>query len=82
MSKVNTPQSRKTFISVGISVAAILSGLRFFILKKEKKANTVKMLTQDGKLVEIDVEKLSGKRKKISNDELKNWLNKKNKILV
>jgi hypothetical protein len=36
------------------------------------------MLTQDGKLVEVDVEKLyCGKRKKISDEQLKTWVNKK-----
>ena len=38
----------------------------------------VKMLTQDGKLVEVDADKLfCGKRKKISDEQLKNWVNKK-----
>jgi hypothetical protein len=36
------------------------------------------MITQDGKLVEVDAEKLGcGKRKKISDQELKNWIVKK-----
>ena len=36
------------------------------------------MLTQDGKLVEVDVTNLAcGKRKKISDDELKNWVKNK-----
>jgi hypothetical protein len=36
------------------------------------------MLAQDGKLVEVDVTKLAcGKRKKVSDDELKNWVRNK-----
>ena len=36
------------------------------------------MLTQDGKLVEVDAEKIYGsKRRKVSDDQLKNWVNKK-----
>ena len=45
--------------------------------KKKEKKNTVKMLTQDGKLVEVDADKLyCGKRKKISDEQLKNWVSK------
>jgi len=37
------------------------------------------MLTQDGKLVEVEVTKVIGSsRKKITDEQLKSWVNKKN----
>jgi hypothetical protein len=75
MDDVNKIQSRKKFIGVGIAATAFLTAFRFFIPQKKRKTETVKMLTQDGKLVEVDIEKLScGKRKKISDEQLKNWV--------
>ena len=34
------------------------------------------MLTQDGKLVEIEEDKLMGQRKRITDEELKSWVKK------
>ena len=40
--------------------------------------NTVKMLSQDGTLIEVDASKIGcGKRKKITDEQLKNWVAKK-----
>ncbi|MEP6675468.1 MAG: hypothetical protein ABJA78_09940 [Ferruginibacter sp.] len=78
MDKDHQKQSRKKFIGIGITAAAMLSVFRFFIPKQNKKTATVKMLTQDGKLVEIDAAMIyRGKRNKITDEELKNWVNKK-----
>ena len=59
--------------------AAILSGLFLFrwMIPKENKAETVKMLTRDGKLVEVDKKLLPGKKVKINDKELLSWVNKK-----
>lgn len=75
----NKIQSRKKFISIGVSTAALFTAFRFLIPKKaEKKTETVKMLTQDGKLVEIDAKSFYPDRgKKITNDQLQKWVNKK-----
>lgn len=43
---------------------------------KNKKPKTVKMLAQDGKLVEIEASYLAVNRKKISDKELQNWVRK------
>jgi hypothetical protein len=49
-------------------------GLQEFAEKKE----TIKMLTQDGKLVEVDAEMItSGKRSRITDEQLKNFVSKK-----
>ncbi len=45
--------------------------------KKAATPKTVKMLTRDGKLVEIDANLLASNRKRISDNELQQWVNKK-----
>jgi hypothetical protein len=74
----NKPTSRKKFVTWSIGVVSMLAAGRFFWGKpKKQNIQTVKMLTQDGKLVEVDVTNLGcGKRKKISDDELKTWVKK------
>ncbi len=76
MNNDNRLQSRKKFIGVGISTAALFTAFRFFLPKKKKKTNTVKMLSQNGELVEVDIAALPTGKKKITNDELQNWIKK------
>lgn len=76
MNTDNSLQTRKKFIGLGITAAALLTAFRFFIPEKKKKRKTVTMLTQDGKLVVVDVEALPAEKKKISNKELQNWIKK------
>ncbi len=72
----NKLQSRKKFIGVGISTAALFTAFRFFLPKKKKTTNTIKMLSQNGELVEVDIAALPTGKKKITNNELKNWIKK------
>ncbi|KAA9041091.1 hypothetical protein FW778_03355 [Ginsengibacter hankyongi] len=72
----NKIQSRKKFIGLGISAAALFTAFKFWVPKRKKETKTVKMLTQDGKLVEVDIAALSPKKKKITNKELQNWIKK------
>ena len=44
---------------------------------KNKKPKTVKMLTEDGKLVEVDVTQLSSHKRRISDKELQSWVKNK-----
>ena len=74
MDNDNKLQSRKKFIGLSISGAALFTAFRFFIPGKKKKPGTVKMLTQDGKLVEVDIAALSSKKKKITNKEMQTWV--------
>jgi hypothetical protein len=70
--------SRKKFLLWSATFFSSLTLLKFISGNKQKKTETVKMLTQDGNLVEVDVEKLPGnKRKKITDEQLKTWVNKK-----
>ena len=41
------------------------------------KEKPVKMLTEDGQLVEVDPKYLAGNGRKVTNDEIHNWVTKK-----
>jgi hypothetical protein len=77
MENDNKLQSRKKFIGLSISAAALFTTFKFFMPKKRIKSGTVKMLTQDGKLVEVDIAALPSKKKKITNKEMQNWIRNK-----
>ncbi len=68
--------SRKKFLLWSTVFLSSLTVLKFIAGNKMKKNETVKMLTQDGKLVEIDKALLSSARKKIKDEELKRWVKK------
>jgi hypothetical protein len=68
-------QSRLKFISWGIASAAVLAAFKFIKPAAKQKA-TVKMLTQEGKLVEVDIASLSADKKKITDIELQSWIKK------
>jgi len=36
----------------------------------------MKMLTQDGRLVEVDISRINGTKEKISNKQLQDWVKK------
>jgi hypothetical protein len=74
--QTNQPSSRKKFLFLGISAVALFSVFKFSFPKNKKKKNTVKMLTREGKLVEIDQELIKSSKKKITNAELKEWIKK------
>lgn len=75
MATENKKQSRRKFIAWGVASAALFSAIKF-LRPSPPKTETVKMLTQDGKLVEIDMAALPSKKKKITNNELQNWIKK------
>lgn len=81
MRQLNNTSSRKKFLVWGATVFASMTAFKFFSSKKTKESNkpqTIKMLAQDGTLVEVDADKLScGKKKKVSAEQLKNWVIKK-----
>jgi hypothetical protein len=69
-------QSRKKFLVWTAASLSSLTLLQFFKVSKKKKAETVKMLTREGKLVEVNVEAIPAKKKKVTNRELQNWIKK------
>ena len=68
--------SRKKFFLWGLGILSAVTAIKFVTPEKKKK-ETVKMLTQDGKLVEVDKEMLAAGGKKITDEQLKSWVSKK-----
>ncbi len=82
MEQTTKTPNRKKFLIWGATLLSSLTILKFLPGNKKHlnvpAGRTVKMLTQDGKLVEVDIENIScGKRKKVSDDQLKTWVNSK-----
>lgn len=70
--------SRKNFLSWTAAVGALMAIPAFLRTPKKKTGTkTVKMLTQDGKLVMVDVSNIPAKKKKASLSAIHNWINKK-----
>ena len=74
--QLKTP-SRKRFLLWGTVLLSSLAALKFMPGSEKKKKETVKMLAQDGTLVEVNVASLPPKKKRITNKELQNWITKK-----
>jgi hypothetical protein len=74
--------TRKKFLLVGASLVSAITLSRFFPLAKkaaalpEKEMKTVKMLTQDGRLVEIDRNLMASSSQKVTPEELHSWVKK------
>jgi len=77
-------ESRRKFVwGLGIfsafAAVAATTGLPFFTKRSAKtgsKPKTVKMLTEDGRLVEVNQSLLMAKGKKVTNAELQHWIKK------
>lgn len=77
-------ESRRKFVwGLGIfsafAAVAATTGLPFFTKRSAKtgsKKNIVRMLTEDGRLVEIDASLINAKKKKVTNAELQHWIKK------
>lgn len=70
-------KSRRRFLWGGLGVLSGISLFRLIAPKKEKTAPTAKMLTEDGRLVEVDLEKIKKTGVKISAPEVINWVKNK-----
>ena len=69
--------SRKKFLLWTAAVLSSASIFKFFSGREKKKSDTVKMLTEDGTLVEIERDRIPGSKKRnISDPELKAWVKK------
>lgn len=60
-----------------LGAAALVAGgfFKFFSRSTKKETPKVKMLTQDGRLVEVD-KTMIARGKKITNEELQQWVKK------
>jgi hypothetical protein len=85
---IEKSDSRKKFLKrIGVItlLAAAASSIKWPLLYKNKKSTQpgpplkgkTKMLTQDGRLVEVDISGLSGNSRKLSHEEIQNWVNTK-----
>jgi phage terminase large subunit-like protein len=83
----SNPSSRRKFVwgvgafSLVTAVSAVVkfpfsSVKNVFAGKTANKNKTIKMLTQDGRLVEVDQSLITANRKKVTNNELLNWIKK------
>ncbi|MGV3529213.1 MAG: hypothetical protein ACO1OO_09990 [Flavisolibacter sp.] len=70
--------SRKRFLAWGLTIPAFLALPAFLRGKsKSKTTATVKMLTQDGKLVTLHVQDIPEHKEKIKPEEIHNWISRK-----
>ena len=74
MKQKQNPATRKKFLLWSLGILSSLTALKFISPSKNKKKDTIKMLTQDGKLVEIDRDMMPGSKRKITDPELKVWV--------
>lgn len=64
--------TRKDFVFGGFGLA--LATIFFRSRVRPAKKKTVKLLTQGGKLVELDIEKLPDEKRLATNADLKAWI--------
>lgn len=66
--------SRNKFL-LGLGLAAVAAFFKWGG-KQPPKKKTAKFLTQDGRLVEIEVDKLPSSGRAATRDDLQNWIKK------
>lgn len=81
----STMKSRRKLLA-GIGLLSLLSIFKFGLLGKSKNViscapppdekKTMKVLTQDGQLVEVDISRIAARAPKVSNKELQEWVKK------
>jgi len=72
---------RKLILSVATLGLFPLAKLALFSKKKDviscaPETKKIKMLSQDGNLVEVELSKITGAKEKISNEQLQSWVKK------
>lgn len=74
--KENKKYNRRRFLYTGAGLAAALGFLSLpqLFRRNKKTNNTVKMLAQDGSLVEVDASRISGQSHKATVEELQQWV--------
>lgn len=76
MQEFQKSQSRKKFLVWSATILSSVSVFKYFTRTQKKKNATVKMLSQDGILVEIDQQRFVSSGQKISDKELQQWVKK------
>ncbi len=78
----STRSIRRKILLSSIGVLAMFPFLKFISLNKDKKVisctpdkpETMKLLTQDGRLVEVEISKTSTTKEQLSNEQLMGWV--------
>lgn len=68
--------TRKKFLLWGAAIVSSITFLKILPKPNKNKKVTVKMLTQDGRLVEIDKSLLVSSGTKINDKDLQEWVKK------
>jgi len=76
MSQKANDSSRRKFVYWSLGIFSSLTALKF-ILPKKKKPATVKMLTEEGKLVEVDMSRVKKTGIKVSDKDVISWVKNK-----
>jgi len=76
--------TRRKFLWGSLGALSTISVLKFMVPKKQKvvipcapTATTTKMLTEDGKLVEVDISKIKKTSVKVSDKDVITWVKNK-----
>ena len=70
------PTTRRKFFLWGLGIVSAATALKF-ILPKKKAPTTTKMLTEDGRLVEVDISKIKKTGIKVSDKDVITWVKNK-----
>ena len=80
MQDIEKINSRKKFLLWSAAAISSVTALKFLAGKKQEndksESNTIKMLTQDGTLVEINKDLVIHSARKITDKELQEWVKK------
>lgn len=76
--KINV--SRRKFFGATAFLLGSIAVLKRKLFLKKPSTKTAKFLTRDGKLVEVDLNKMPKGRRSISNSELASWVWKNQKL--
>ena len=78
MEKEIKPVPRKKFLAWGLGITSVIAIPAFLRFSKSKKpTKQVKMLSQDGSLVYVDIDKIPAQKKKINKEDIHTWISKK-----
>lgn len=76
MEQNQNQNSRRKFFLWGLGIVSAASVFKF-ILPKKKITTTTKMLSEDGKLVEVDISKIKKTGIKVSDKDVIKWVKNK-----
>jgi hypothetical protein len=83
--KIPSETSTRRKLLAGLGALSLFPILKFGFLANKKEViscapeainKTMKMLTQDGRLVEVAISNIKGTKEKISNKQLQDWVKK------